>query len=375
MAVKKKVRLSRTGMYFLGGLFALLLIIFVPIVLTEMEKNEIASYGYSPKAVETIRKEGLKDYIKMHKDSPTLDAVFSSSDFKKENLAFYEKITYQDQEHFTSNINRLIEKGYSDKEIDRILATGNDEEVQAFIEKDYETNVLRYLQYDYAHLANYDRYKSYQAQNVSMDKDAVIRVNIGLDHPFYENAILISDFSIDVLANKYRKLSESYVPLDLVKIPEEYSLNGEQFMSREAEEAFVRMVEDAAKEDLTMKARSSYRTYQQQEDLYNQYVSSYGAKRADEIAARPGFSEHQTGLVIDIAESNTSVFANTDEYQWLQKHAHEYGFILRYPKGKEKITGYSYESWHYRYVGVEIATYMKQNDLTFDEYYMMFLDV
>ena len=76
MAVKKKVRLSRTGMYFLGGLFALLLIIFVPIVLTEMEKNEIASYGYSPKAVETIRKEGLKDYIKMHKDSPTLDAVF-----------------------------------------------------------------------------------------------------------------------------------------------------------------------------------------------------------------------------------------------------------------------------------------------------------
>ncbi len=374
MAVKKKLKLSKKGMKLLGIVGVLLLLIVVPFTYVQIQKNEIASYGYSKEAVDVIFSQGLKDYASKHKDNKALDKALSSKDFKKENIDIYAQVSYQDQEQFTKHINELFAKGYSVEEIDAILKTGNDEDITSFLEKDYQPNTLRYLKYDYAKLAYLDRYKEYQAKTVAMDQDAVVQVNIGLDRDFYEDAIEIHDFSIDVLANKYRKLSENYVPDDLVEIPSSYCINGNQYMSRVAEEAFIKMVDDASKEGLTMRARSSYRTYQQQESLYNDYVKLYGSKRADEIAARPGFSEHQTGLVIDIAQSETSVFANTKEYKWLTEHAHEYGFILRYPKGKEKITGYSYEAWHFRYVGVEIATYMKENNLTFDEYYVMFID-
>ena len=99
-------------------------------------------------------------------------------------------------------------------------------------------------------------------------------------------------------------------------------------------------------------------------------------EEADAFAARPDFSEHQTGLALDIITYGASGdnFDTTDAFKWLQKNADKYGFILRYPKGKEDITGYSYESWHYRYVGLEIAAYLKEHDMTYDEYYIRFLD-
>ena len=106
-------------------------------------------------------------------------------------------------------------------------------------------------------------------------------------------------------------------------------------------------------------------------------VVNYGSEYADEIAARPGHSEHQTGLALDIfctTNSNTKTFKDSEAYQWLLNNAYKYGFILRYPEGKENITGFTFESWHYRYVGTEIATYIYENDITFDEYYAYFTE-
>ena len=96
----------------------------------------------------------------------------------------------------------------------------------------------------------------------------------------------------------------------------------------------------------------------------------------DDYASRPGFSEHQTGLALDIVTDNIigNEFENTDEFKWLQENAHLYGFILRYPKDKEYITGYNYESWHYRYVGKELATKIKESGLTYDEYYAYYCE-
>ncbi|MDG3044442.1 M15 family metallopeptidase [Bacillus sp. B6(2022)] len=107
---------------------------------------------------------------------------------------------------------------------------------------------------------------------------------------------------------------------------------------------------------MRLTAFSTFRSYDRQRVLYNNYVASHGKKQADRFSARPGYSEHQTGLAFDIGGVNSKhwaedSFANTKEAKWLAKHAHEFGFIIRYPKGKEKVTGYQYEPWHLRYLG------------------------
>lgn len=138
-----------------------------------------------------------------------------------------------------------------------------------------------------------------------------------------------------------------------------------------AKEAFEDMAKDAKKEDLTIVAMSSYRSYDYQVDLYNRYAKKDGTEAADTYSGRPGHSEHQTGLAVDVynEEKDYTNFEKTDEYEWMIKHAHEYGFILRFPKDKEKETGYHFESWHYRYVGQEIAKYIKEHNISFEEYY------
>ena len=133
------------------------------------------------------------------------------------------------------------------------------------------------------------------------------------------------------------------------------------------EEAFDVLAEDAAKEGLELYIGSSYRSYEFQEKVYNSMVSGYSKQYADDLSARPGHSEHQSGYSID-CNSIDNNFAETPAGQWLAAHAHEYGFIIRFPEGKEKITGYAYESWHIRYVGIEHATNMYEQGLTLEEY-------
>ena len=112
---------------------------------------------------------------------------------------------------------------------------------------------------------------------------------------------------------------------------------------------------------------SAYRSYDYQAGLYNDYVARDGKEAADRYSAQPGKSEHQTGLAFDIGQLDDS-FGETPAGKWLAQHAHEYGFIIRYPKGKEHITGYMYEPWHVRYLGIDTATSVYQSGLTLEEY-------
>ena len=143
--------------------------------------------------------------------------------------------------------------------------------------------------------------------------------------------------------------------------------------SSEAREAFEQMKSDAAKEGIYLNAFSTYRSYWSQYALYNSYVSNYGQDSTDAFSAKPGFSEHQTGLAFDIGGVDRSLWAEddfkyTDEAKWLKENCTKYGFILRYPEGKEWITGYMYESWHFRYIGVEHSKNFENSDLTLEEY-------
>ncbi len=230
---------------------------------------------------------------------------------------------------------------------------------------------------DYFHMDLFDRYLAYHEKNSSLPLETVITyVNIGLDQPYYTNTKVTPYLNqIYILSNKYLSMPSDYVPNNLETISSQCSRSGMRLVS-EAREQFETLCSDAKDDGYTIRAMSSYRSYDYQVDLYQRYVDRDGKDAAETYSARPGFSEHQTGLVVDVDNRKLSYtqFDETQEYGWMKEHAHEYGFIERYPEGKEDITGYSYESWHYRYVGREIATYMKEHDMTFDEYYVQFIE-
>ena len=237
---------------------------------------------------------------------------------------------------------------------------------------DSESQKLDYFNYEYL-----DRYLDYKKKNSSLlDSDVVMDVNIGLDHPYYTNTSPATDVdSYIVLVNKYHPLSEDYVPEDLKSISNRYSIDGMR-LRKDAKEAFERMSDDASKENLHIIAMSSYRSYRYQVNLYNRYKKQDGEEAADTYSGRPGFSEHQTGLAVDVydGELNYTNFHKTKEFQWMEEHAHEYGFILRFPKDKEKRTGYVYESWHYRYVGIDVAEIIHKEKLCLEEYYVKYVE-
>jgi D-alanyl-D-alanine carboxypeptidase len=123
----------------------------------------------------------------------------------------------------------------------------------------------------------------------------------------------------------------------------------------------------ALKDGLKLNIVSGFRSYEYQEKIYNEYVKEYGVEKTNTFSAKPGYSEHQSGLAVDICEDSDN-FIGTKEDKWLQENAHKFGFIIRYPKGKEHITGYKYEPWHIRYVGKEHARRIRDKNITLEEY-------
>lgn len=217
------------------------------------------------------------------------------------------------------------------------------------------------------------RYINYQKKNKNLSiEDIVMNVNIGLDKPYYTNTKPAKNLNTNlILVNKYHYLTKNYVPNNLVPINPDYARSGMSLV-KEAKEAFEKLSQDAKQDNMMIFAISSYRSYDYQLNLYNTYVAADGKKAADTYSARAGFSEHQTGLVVDVYDGITpyTSFEETKEFKWMQENAYKYGFILRYPKDKVKITGYQYESWHYRYVGKKIAKIIKEANLSLEEYYV-----
>lgn len=175
-----------------------------------------------------------------------------------------------------------------------------------------------------------------------------------------------------VLVNKNHKLDKGYVPSNLEELDLSYS-NDDQYLKIEAKLAFERLIKDAIGYKIIVV--SSYRSYDYQDKLFNDYVSKKGKAYALACSAKAGHSEHQTGLSLDVMGSNNDydLFEESKEYEWMKENAHKYGFILRYPEEKEHITGYKFEPWHYRYVGIDIATIIYENNLTLEEFYFIYL--
>ncbi|MDI9540912.1 MAG: M15 family metallopeptidase [Bacillota bacterium] len=241
---------------------------------------------------------------------------------------------------------------------------------------------------------NLARYIWYMDQHDCDADRAVNDVNKNLDfiedpdfESFYQREItIINEFSLTMLVNKNHQLKSDFVPEDLIDVDATYRQHS-QPLYQEAAEAFVAMSDACLIDvDRRMMIYSGYRSYETEESLYQTIIAANTPEETeseqdetetvivDSFASRAGASEHQTGLAIDVLQKGYShqEFHECRSSSWMEKHAHEYGYILRYPKSRAFITGYYYISYHYRYVGVKPATIMKTYNWTLEEYNLLF---
>lgn len=180
-----------------------------------------------------------------------------------------------------------------------------------------------------------------------------------------------------VLVNRVYLLPSNYVPANLVEPNVKFSFtysSDKRKLRKVAATALEELFAAGEKKGIVLYGVSGYRSYARQKQIYDKNIATRGQTATDAVSAKPGSSEHQTGLTIDVSAKSVNYrldqsFGDTKEGKWLAKNAHLYGFIIRYPYGKTKITGYSYEPWHIRFVGKAVATYLYENELTLEEYY------
>lgn len=355
MKRKKKRRLKK------GRIFIAITLLIGIITLALNTKNIInyitlKSLDYNKESIKII----MDNELEIKKYSKTLDKIINTKHFNKKNINCYLEIEYQEKDNFLENINILIDKGYNKNEINTIYK--KTENIELILSSDYNKNLEKILTTPYYKEENLERYLKYESENIVLD------VNMYLDYDFYKHDIKIDKIDSLVLVNKYYKLDKNYEP-ELVAVNSKYAINERQLLTREAKLAFEEMCEAAKKDNIKIYSGSAYRSYSYQNTLYNNRVYSDGVEYANKTAAKAGYSEHQTGLAIDILNGKFQYIDTGDkELEWLLENSYKYGFVLRYPEEKENITGYAYEPWHFRYLTPEVATELHEKNITFEEY-------
>jgi len=326
----------------------------------ELEKTpeylkELQELGYQEETIQNLQQKLTEEQLRTVTEFDYVDVILeivNDEQFKVENLSKY--LDY-------------YEVGMKGSAIVYIVNNN--------IQYTYNEKLVSIMNHKYFIAGNLDRYMNYQSEDI----DEIIRnVNTNIDREFYTD-IKKTDTSKGVLliTNKYYQLDNNYAYGELVTMSTRYSNRSGQKLNSEAYEAFKTMVEKGEEDGVYIRNLSAYRSYSTQNYLYNNYKSEHGLEWADKWSARPGHSEHQTGLALDVTVKGRSSFDNFDdtkEFNWLQENAYLYGFILRYPKDKTYITGYGYEPWHYRYVGTDVAKYIYENKITYEEYYAYFVE-
>lgn len=292
-----------------------------------------------------------------------INTIGSESEVKGKEMSSDEYIYKED----------LLHLGYNLNDIEVIQNKISNMDVKEYFLKEKYNNVSSYINALNFIPKNISRYVNYHNKNQNMDYDNIIlNVNMNLDYDFYTNVNTLHNYlDITTLVNKYNKLPDNYEIDDLVTLDNEYSKKGEKV--REAiYNDLKKMFDEAKKDNINLNVISGFRTNEKQDTLFNNSIKKNGLDHALIYSAKPGYSEHQLGLAIDINSVEES-FKNTNEYKWLKNNSYKYGFIERYPEGKENITGFGYEPWHYRYLGVDVATKIFTENITYEEYVAKFL--
>jgi len=223
---------------------------------------------------------------------------------------------------------------------------------------------------------NLNRYENYYNEHQDLSIDEIIkRVNSGLDKTWYVD-VEPTDLSKGnlVIVNKLHYVDQNFEPDNLVSM----AGYGNGYLVKDAYDAYAEMYQAAKADGMNLIVTTSYRDYGFQSTLYWGYVNRDGQESADTYSARPGYSEHHTGLAVDLSTpyltNSFTEFIYTDEYEWMINNSYKYGFIQRYTDENQYITGYMPEAWHYRYVGKDVAEYIHDNNITFEEYYAYFIE-
>ena len=296
---------------------------------------------------------------------------------------------YQEYLYTKTNEYALLNLGYTEEETKLIEEKLNAEEQKKIIELGYDEFIPNFLNTKYFMFKNlegyldqvitkYEDFFKYHGTEGDDYEKIVSLVNVHRNINYYE-ADLKTDFSkgYGILANKYYSLGEDYEPDDLVNVDIKYYYGEPKKIRSEAYNAFIEMWNAAYEDGIYLILISGYRSAAHQKEVYDAYQADKGTKYADSIAARTGYSEHQTGLALDIYSkecTSQAKFHESKSYEWLINNSYKFGFILRYPKDKQNITGYNYESWHYRYLGKDLAKKVYDSGLTFDEYYAYYME-
>ncbi len=280
-----------------------------------------------------------------------------------------EDIIYREIDDYEDIVETLQYKNYSTEEINNILGHLSDTNIKTLINMDYY-DLKDYLEITNFNIANIDRYINFKTSNPDIDyKDIVTKVNLNLDKEFYSTTTVVKDLdNINILVNKYNSLPEDYEPKDLTSL----SYNSKYKLRKEAADAFEKITAAAKTENISFYPYSAFRSYDSQKIIYNRYVNKDGVNKANTYSAKPGNSEHQTGLAVDIRSTGYNELINS-HYKWLQNNSYKYGFIIRYTKDNESITGYQEEPWHLRYIGINNATKIHELNITYDEYYDLYI--
>ena len=378
MSKKRKRKLNRKKIL-LVGLFIIVTILTIYLIIPKR-------YGYQKEVIETFKEDNLYEKIKETKKySKTLETAILENKFNKDYFGEYLNIIYVENKDFIDEVNNLLSLGYKNDEINLFYEKLPDN-INVITSNEYDKNISNYLTLSYFNIDNLDRYIKYEnndnkftsvydtntIKNNYNYEDTVTFVNAYLDKDYYTNDIALSkeeEKKIDVIVNKYYKLSKDYEPDDLTKINSKFASGSNQRLRKEAAIKFEEMAAEALKNGYKIYAGSTYRSYDYQLGLYNRYVAKDGFDEAETYSARAGYSEHQLGLAVDIINGKWEYLSeNDEEYEWLIDNSYKYGFILRYPRGKEYITGYVFEDWHFRYLGIDLATKVYNSKLTYDEY-------
>ena len=339
-------------------------------------EDKLITIGYSENQIDKLKSSMYYDKIQDKEYSKTLASALDGN-YMEQYTNNYLNIEYKDIDGFIDFVNELLNKDYTSEEINLIFSKLNKENIEDLITQEKDKDFITYLKDNYFKYENFERYKNYKSKNSDYDTATIVMyVNIGIDKDFYTDIEIVENpDDMIVLVNKYHALPSGWNAGNLVNISSKYSYNGQR-LNEVAANALMQMIDDMRDLGYTMWLVSGYRSEDYQYGLYNYYVRTQTQAIADRTSARPNHSEHQTGLAADISNIQGAIdhFANTEEYIWLKDNAHKYGFIERYPKDKEFLTGYDYEPWHYRYVGIDIATTIHDEQITYEEYVIKYLN-
>lgn len=369
-----------------------LLLCLLVLLLCACSKNVYKELGYSKKEIKVIEGFKLENQRFFNEHNEFLSSLLNNENIIEDNLELYieyhdlikekdvvalvnSKVLREDNYERVKDLTNI--EGYKEENLEKYLSyyKRNDSLLVKYVNEDNMDGyylAFKLSEDKYFVERNLDLYLKYYDQKDNI-RDLIEYINSKVYLPPYEDEELadVDKYGYQVLVNKYYKLPSDYEPDDLVKVESNYGVG---YLRQQAYEAYKKMQDDAYEQGISMYITSPYRSYNTQYVLYNRYLNEDPVEVVDTYSARPGNSEHQLGLAVDILTPgyNFGTFNSAPAAQWLEENAHKYGFIFRYPAEKIDITGYKYEPWHYRYLG-DIATSVYESGITYDEYFEKYI--